>query len=308
MPLRYDTVTFLSDYGRSDEFVGVVHSVVRSITPSVVVVDLTHDIAPYDVRAAGLLLARSAQYLCPGVVLAVVDPGVGSDRRAVAVEVGGGMSVLVGPDNGLLAPAVAMCGGATRAVELNNPDYHLESPGPTFAGRDVFGPVAAHLCAGVPLGDLGVEIDPAGLLPGVLPVAHTDDRGDLVAEVLWVDRYGNAQLNVDPAELDAVAGVDEPVEVSFGDQTRVASRAASYAEVGVGAVGLVTDSYGLVSVAVDRASAAGDLGLAAGTEVRLRVVADDAGGQPGGAGGQPGGAGGQPDGVTVALGQPRRKP
>ena len=106
MTLRYDTISFLSDYGLSDEFVGVVKSVIRSIAPEVVVVDITHQVAPHDVRAGGLALARSAQYMVPGVVLAVVDPGVGGDRRAVAVEVGDGASVLVGPDNGLLAPAV----------------------------------------------------------------------------------------------------------------------------------------------------------------------------------------------------------
>ena len=121
MPLRYDTITFLSDYGLVDEFVGVVHSVVRSIAPEVGIVDLTHGITPYDVRGGGLALARATSYLCPGVVLGVVDPAVGTSRRAIAVEVGDGASVLVGPDNGLLAPAVALCGGATRAVELDQP-------------------------------------------------------------------------------------------------------------------------------------------------------------------------------------------
>ena len=292
MALRFDTITFLSDYGRTDEFVGVVHSVVRAITPEVAVVDLTHEIAPYDTRAAGLLLARSAQYLCPGVVLAVVDPGVGTQRRGVAVEVGDGASVLVGPDNGLLAPAVAMCGGATAAVELDNPEYHLAAPGPTFAGRDIFAPVAAHLCAGVPLTELGTPVDPATLLPGVLPVARLEE-GDLVAEVLWVDRYGNAQLNVDPTELDDLAGEAEPVELAFGDTTRVAARADAYGSVPVGSVGLVVDSYGLVSVVVDRGSAAGELGLGPGIEVRLRPITDE---------------GGTPVGVSVSLGEPRRKP
>ena len=182
MPLRYDTITFLSDYGHADEFVGVVHSVIRSITPDAAVVDLTHDIAPHDVRAAGLLLARSAQYLCPGVVLAVVDPGVGGDRRCVAVEVGDGMSVLVGPDNGLLAPAVAMVGGATRAVELTNTDFHLPAAGATFAGRDIFAPVAAQLCQGVDLAELGERIEPGLLQPGVLPLTRADD-GAVMAPV-----------------------------------------------------------------------------------------------------------------------------
>src|SRR4029453_8534003 len=125
MGARLDTVSFLSDYGTSDEFVGVVHSVVRSIAPHVAVVDITHDIRPYDIKGGSLTLARSAQYLCPGVVLAIVDPGVGTDRRAVAVGGGDGQSSLVGPDNGLPAPAAGMVGGATAAVELTNADYHL---------------------------------------------------------------------------------------------------------------------------------------------------------------------------------------
>lgn len=293
-PLRYDTITFLSDYGVVDEFVGVVHSVIRSIAPAVRVVDLTHHIPAFDVRAGGLTLARAAQYLVPGVVLAVVDPGVGTERRGVAVEVGGGASVLVGPDNGLLAPAVGLCGGADRAVVLTNPEYRLEAPGATFAGRDVFAPAAAHLCAGVPLEALGEEIDPVSLLPGVLPVGYTE--GDtLVAEVLWVDRYGNAQLNVDPAEVEELG---EVVRLSVGDQTRIARRAGSYAAIGAGQVGLVVDSYGLLSVALDRHAAAGELGLAPGTEVRLAAVGEDGSGGDGA--GDPGG------GVEIPVSLGRR--
>ena len=172
---RYDTISFLSDYGHADEFVGVVHSVIRSIAPDVAVVDITHGIARHDTRAGGLALARAANYLCPGVVVAVVDPGVGTDRRPIAIEVGAGVSVLLGPDNGLLAPAVGLVGGATRAVELGNPAYRLPAGGgATFDGRDVFAPAAAHLCVGVPLTELGPEIDPATLLPGVLPISRVE--------------------------------------------------------------------------------------------------------------------------------------
>lgn len=271
MGLRYDTVTFLSDYGHADEFVGVVHSVIRSIAPGAHIVDLTHEVAPYDVRAGGLTLARSAQYLCPGVVLAVVDPGVGGMRRAIAVEVGDGMSVLIGPDNGLLAPAVAMCGGATRAVSLTNEAYQLEAPGPTFAGRDIFAPAAAHLCAGVPFVDLGEEVDPITLLPGMLPVSHFDGE-ELIAEVLWVDRYGNAQLNIDPAEIESFGA---RVRLQFGDQVRTALVATSYADIGPNQLGLVVDSYGLVSIVVDQASAATSFGIVPATEVRLSAFGDD---------------------------------
>lgn len=270
---RYETVTFLSDYGTTDEFVGVVHSVIRSVAPQVDIIDLTHEIAPYDVRAAGLLLARSAPYLCPGVVLAIVDPGVGTSRRAIAVEVGDGDSVLVGPDNGVLAPAVALVGGASRVVELNEPDYQLPAPGATFAGRDVFAPAAAHLCNGVDLAELGPPIDPHALFPGVVPAARYEGAG-FAAEVLWVDRYGNAQLNLGPDDLE---GWDDRVRLAFADTVRTAVRVDTFAEVRPGQVGLVVDSYGLLSVVVDRQSAAGELGLDAGTEVVVEPIAEEDG-------------------------------
>ncbi len=206
-------------------------SVIRQIAPHTTVIDITHDIRPYDVKAASLTLARSAQYLCPGVVLAVVDPGVGTDRRAVAIEVGDGQSYLVGPDNGLLASAVGMSGGATAAVELTNPEYQLAAPGPTFAGRDVFAPAAAHLCAGVPMAELGDLVDVASLLPGIIPLPRPE--GDaLIGEVLWVDRYGNCQLNVDP---DEVEGWGDRIQLKWTrptEGTRTATRVRTYDEIG----------------------------------------------------------------------------
>jgi hypothetical protein len=275
--LRYDTISFLSDYGTRDEFVGVVKSVIRSIAPGAVVIDLCHDIAPHDVRAAALALARSAQYLNPGVVLAVVDPGVGTDRRAIAVEVGGGQSVLVGPDNGLLAPAVGMVGGATRAVELTNTGYHLQAPGNTFDGRDLFAPAAAHLCAGVDLAELGTPLAPSSLRPGILPITRVE--GDaLVAEALWVDRFGNVQLNVDPDDLDELG---ERIRIRSGSSSRVARRVTSYEEIGVGEVGLLTDSYGLLSIALHRSPASDELTLQAGDEVRLEPVEGESGSKDG---------------------------
>ena len=262
-----DTVWFLSDYGLDDEFVGVVKGVVKSIAPQVTVVDLTHQIPAFDIRAGSLALARSMQYLAPGVVLAVVDPGVGSSRRAVAVEVGGDdvTAFLVGPDNGLLAPAVAMVGGARRAVSLTNEDYHLAAPGPTFAGRDVMAPAAAHLCAGLELDLLGEPVDPLSLLPGLMPLSRQED-GRTVGEVLWIDRFGNAQLNVDP---DEIAGIEGPVLVRSGDQARVAARVAHFSELKPGQVGIMVDSYGLLAVVLDQRSAADELRLHTGSAVTL---------------------------------------
>lgn len=268
---RHDTITFLSDYGTGDEFVGVVHSVIRSIAPEVAVVDLTHEVAPHDVRAASLLLARSAQYLCPGVVLAVVDPGVGTERRAVAVEVGDGASVLVGPDNGLLAPAVAMVGGASRAVVLDRPEHHLPSPGATFDGRDVFAPVAAALAQGLDLHDVGTPLDPASLQPAMVPLSRVEE-GDLIAQVLWIDRFGNAQLNISPEE---VAPLGERVRLRFGSTTRSAEVVRTYGEVGSGQVGLVVDSYGLLSISMDRRSAATELGLSEDDPVTVESLEGD---------------------------------
>src|SRR3954468_22343225 len=234
MGRTYDTITFLSDYGLADEFVGVVKSVIRSIAADVTVIDLTHEIEPHDVRGAGLTLARSAQYLVPGVVLAVVDPGVATPRRAIAVEVGGGQSILVGPGNGVVAPAVAMVGGLGRAVALPNSDDQLPAPGPTFAGRDVFAPAAAYLCAGVDLEEIGDLVDPSTLMPGLMPISR-EENGALIADVLWIDRYGNAQLNVDPGEVEAWG---DRIRLRFGDTSRTARRTDSYAALKAGEVGL----------------------------------------------------------------------
>ena len=146
----------------------MVKAVLRDLAPHAVVLDLTHGVRPFDVRGGSLALARAIPYVPDGVVLAVVDPGVGTSRRALAIEVAGGAGVLLGPDNGLLAPAVAITGGADRAVELTNPEHHLAAPGATFAGRDVFAPAAAHLCNGGELTDLGPLVDTGLLMPGMV--------------------------------------------------------------------------------------------------------------------------------------------
>lgn len=270
---RFDTVSFLTDYGTADEFVGVVKSVIRDIAPQVTVIDLTHEITPFDVRAGSLALARCIGYVPSGIVLAVVDPGVGTTRRAIAIEVAGGAGVVIGPDNGLLAPAVAMAGGAERAFELTNPEYQLESAGATFAGRDVFAPAAAHLCNGVPIEMFGVEVDTGLLLPATVPLPR-EDGGALMAEVLWVDRFGNCQLNVGPDDIPANWGAvlqlhtGSPTDPS-GQATRRVSRSTSFAGLPPGSAGLVLDSYGMLSVCLDQRSAAEEIGLAAGDQVTL---------------------------------------
>ena len=275
---RFETVSLLTDYGTVDEFAGVVKAVIRDIAPHVMVVDLTHEIPPFDVRAGSLALARCITYVPSGVVMAVVDPGVATNRRAIAIEVAGGSGVVIGPDNGLLAPAVAMTGGAERAVELTNPDYRLLTPGATFAGRDIFAPAAAHICNGVDLSELGPEVDTVSLMPATVPLPR-EDGDTIVAEVLWVDRFGNCELNVGPDELPAAWTGDIQLRIrSAADPAngivRRATRATNFAALGQGQPGLVLDSYGMLAVCLYRRSASEELGLIAGDQVVLAALDD----------------------------------
>ena len=270
------TISFLSDYGLVDEFVGVVKAVIRQLAPDTGVIDISHDIHPHDVRAGSLTLVRAIQYLPDGVVLAIVDPGVGTARRAIAVEAGDDGMILVGPDNGLMAPAAAILGGARRAVSLTNTSLHLSAAGPTFAGRDIFAPVAAHLSNGMDLTEVGYLVDPAGLLPGIVPLTRVED-GVVHGEVLWVDRFGNAQLNVDPNDI---VDFGAAVTLTMGSVVRTAKRADTYGSIRGSEIGLVVDSYGLVSVCLDRQSASRELGLAAGMAIDLSEPTDGPGGPP----------------------------
>jgi len=271
----YDTVSFLSDLGYESEHAGVVKAVIRESAPHVVVIDLTHGIAPFDTRGASLSLARAVPYLTEGIVIAAVDPGASNERRLVAVEVAGGAGIFIGPDNGVLAPGVALAGGAERAVVLDRDELHLATPGATFVARDVFAPIAALLANGEDLFDVGTEIDPSLLLPGIIPIPR-EENGGFEGEVLWVDRFGNCQLNVslDDLETSWVNPV-ERVRVSFGDTTRNFVVVQSFAELGQGATGLVIDSAGLLCVAVDCGSATEQLGLGEGQQVTLQPGGDE---------------------------------
>lgn len=275
MARRFDTISFLSDLGTTDEAVGVVKSVVRDLAPHAVVIDLTHQIPAYDVRAGSLALARAIGYVPSGVVLASVDAGVAATRPLVAIQVANGEGVLVGPDNGVLAPAVAMAGGAEVAVLLTDPRFHLASAGGPFATRDVLAPVAAHLCNGVDLAELGESVDADALLPGVVPLPREAPGGGVVAEVLWVDRLGNCQLNIG---LDDLApwgdSLGTRVQVAATDLVRVAERVEHASTLGAGSVGLQVDPYGMLALALDRRAAAEELSLGVGDQVTLSPLAE----------------------------------
>ena len=261
-------VTFLSDYGLEDEFVGVCHGVIASIAPDARVIDVSHAVPRHDVRAGALMLRHAVPYAPPGVHLAVVDPGVGSDRRPVALRAADDR-LLVGPDNGLLLPLAERLGGVVEGVDVTHSPFRLEPVSATFHGRDVFAPVAAHLAAGRALGEAGTPLDPAELVALELPEPRLQD-GVLVAHVVWLDRFGNAQLDV-PHELAIQWGarLGDRLVVEVAGEHRPAQYARTFADVPEGATLVYEDAARMLAVAVNRGSAAEGLGLHRDLEVRL---------------------------------------
>ena len=255
---------FLSDYGITDPFAGICHAVIARIAPDVRVIDLTHAIEPHDVRQGALSLAAAVPYSPEdAVLLAVVDPGVGTPRRAVAIEAAA--RLLVGPDNGLLWLAAEAAGGAGRAVEL--PVQGDASS--TFHGRDVFAPAAARLASGEPLERLGRELDPATLSRIDVPLVEVR-RGSLRSHVLGIDRFGNVQLAARPGALAEAELSDAPqVEVRVGMRSAPLVRARTFADVPAGSLGVITDSTGFLAIVRNRGSAAETLGLGPGDRVVL---------------------------------------
>lgn len=261
-------ISFLSDFGLRDEFVGVVHGVLAKLAPQSRVIDVTHDVPRGDVRAGALAMTRAIQYLPEGVALMVVDPGVGTDRKALAVETPWGF--FVGPDNGLLSPAVALSGGASRIVSIENPEAMIPSPGATFHGRDVFAPAAGLLATGdADLDELGPTVDGGDVSPMLLPLPETKD-GVVNGQCWWVDGFGNAQSNVGPDELGAVGlSRGSEVTVTIGSSPHRLRWVTSYADTPSGEPLLYVDSAGLVAIAVNGGSAAERLRLAPGVDVRF---------------------------------------
>jgi S-adenosyl-L-methionine hydrolase (adenosine-forming) len=263
----YDWITFTSDYGLEDPFVGVCHGVVARVAPRVRVIDVTHAVAPQDVRQGAWALAQAVPYLPRAVHLAVVDPGVGTGRGMVAVEAGG--QVLVGPDNGLLLWAAEALGGVERVHALQNPAYRLEPVSRTFHGRDVFAPAAAHLAAGVEPGELGPELDRGRLVRLERAVARVDG-GRVRASVVAVDHFGNLALDLRPEDLERVGvAAGDPVEVRVGGRAHRLAFADTFASVPAGDLVLHEDSFGSLAVAVNLGRAAERLGAGPGDRVEV---------------------------------------
>jgi S-adenosylmethionine hydrolase len=265
-------ITFLSDYGYDDEFAGVCRAVIRQIAPDAPLIDLTHGIARQNVRQGAVALANALPFCPPGVHLAVVDPGVGSPRRAVAIAVAAEGRMLVGPDNGLLSRAADRLGGATAAVDLGGSPFRLEPLSATFHGRDLFAPVAAHLALGAKLEEAGEPLDPAMLATLELPAPRIDEK-EVVAHAIHHDAFGNVTLDLDTSMLSGgPLRPGERFQVRAPDGRFEARWARTFADVEPGDVLLHEDSSGALALAVNGGDAAALMNLKPDSEVTLRPL------------------------------------
>jgi S-adenosylmethionine hydrolase len=264
-------ITFLTDFGLEDDFVGVCHGVIRRIAPEVEIIDITHGIQPHGVLQGAIVLANTLPYLPAGVHLAVVDPGVGSDRRSIALRSSDGR-FYVGPDNGLLVPAAEKFGGIEAAYEITNREYALEPVSATFHGRDIFSPAAAHLASGIALDELGPEIEANSLARLEVPRPEVTDR-TIRACCLYVDRFGNMQLNLTRQHL-AQLGIEpgNQVELELAMERYYAVAARTFTDARGGEIILYEDAYENIAIAISGGSAAETLSAEPGVNVRIRTA------------------------------------
>ncbi len=262
-------ICFLSDFGLADDFVGTCKGVMLSIAPGVAIVDLTHQVPGFEVEVGAEMLHHATRYMPDDAIyLAVVDPGVGTKRWALALRTGKG-ALLVGPDNGLLVPAAEALGGISEVALLNDERYHVHPVSNTFHGRDVFAPAAAHLAAGVELLELGETADPSSLvrlsLPGVEEGGFAGEG--VAARIISIDRYGNARLSVMQEESGLEYGT--ALRIDAGDGEMPVRYLETFGSAKAGELVLVPDSHWRLSVAINKGNAAHALGLKVGGRVRL---------------------------------------
>jgi S-adenosylmethionine hydrolase len=264
-------ITFLSDYGLEDAFVGICHGVIGRICPAARVIDITHGIARHDVREGALALRAALRYMPAGVHLAVVDPDVGANRRAVALRTAD-ERLMVGPDNGLLWLAAEDAGGIVEAVDIASSPWRLEPVSATFHGRDVFAPVAAQLADGAGLDRAGKPLDPAELVRFELPSSRVQG-GALIVHAIHIDRFGNVQLNASHEQLVALSlDLGSRVELGVNGGGRNARYVRTFADVDADELLLYEDAEGTLAIAVSRGNAAERLGLSVGQQVRIRTA------------------------------------
>jgi S-adenosylmethionine hydrolase len=264
-------ITFLSDFGLQDDFVGTCHGVIKRIAPEAEIIDITHGIPPQHVLQGALVLSNTLSYMPKGVHLAVVDPGVGGRRRALAIRDGEGR-LYVGPDNGLLIPAAERFGGIAAAHELANPDYALQPVSRTFHGRDLFSPAAAHLAQGVELAQLGPPVASEALVRLDIPRPEIG-ASRARATVLYVDRYGNMQLNLAREEMEEIGvAPGTRIELECRGERFYAVAARTFADARPGDIILYEDSYRNIAVAISGGNAAEMFAARAGDLIDVRLT------------------------------------
>jgi len=264
-------ISFLSDFGLQDDFVGTCHGVIKRIAPEAEIIDITHGIEPQAVLQGALVLANTVPYMPEGVHLAVVDPGVGSGRRCLALRDAGGR-LYIGPDNGLLVPAAEKLGGIAQAWELTNATYMLEPVSRTFHGRDVFAPAAAHLSNGVAPEELGPAVEPPSLIRLELPKPEVGEAR-IRATVLYIDRFGNVQLNLSRADVERAGIVPGTrLELDLGVDRYYATAASAFADARAGDIILYEDAYQNIAVAITDGNAAEMFSIRPGQELSVRVL------------------------------------
>jgi S-adenosyl-L-methionine hydrolase (adenosine-forming) len=263
-------ISFLSDYGYEDDFVGVCHGVIQRIAPGVQVIDITHGLPRHEIRAGAIVLRNTLPFMPPGVHLAIVDPGVGGPRRALALRCADGR-LLVGPDNGLLQPAAERFGGVELAVDLDSSPFLLEPVSATFHGRDVFAPVAAALAVGTRPEETGRSFPSEELVQmTTLPTAVVGD-GEVTAHAVYLDRFGNVQLNLDREQMAAAAlEPGDRLVIEAAGRRHHATFARTFSDVPPEELLVYEDSYGAMAIAANRDSAARRLGVTLDSLLHLR--------------------------------------
>jgi S-adenosylmethionine hydrolase len=264
-------ISLLTDYGTADDFVGVCHGVIASIAPDARIIDLTHGIPRGAVRQGALVLRNTLPYMPAGIHVAVVDPQVGTERRAVALRCRDGR-MLVGPDNGLLSLAWERAEGVELAVDVTRSTHRLEPVSATFHGRDVFAPVAAYLAAGAQLAEAGEPLDPETLAQVQPPEPAGAEDGRVGAHALATDRFGNVALDLSHETLAGTGlTLGGEVEIAVRDEFHLATYAVTFADVGQGELLVYEDAYRMLAIAINQGDARATLGLEPDDEVQLRA-------------------------------------
>jgi S-adenosylmethionine hydrolase len=261
-------ICFLSDFGLADDFVGTCKGVMLGVAPGVAIVDLTHEVPGFEVEVGAEILHHATRYMSDDMIyLAVVDPGVGTERRALALRTQNG-AFLVGPDNGLLIPAAEALGGILEVVLLTDRRYHVHPVSNTFHGRDVFAPAAAHLAAGMEVSELGEAADPSSLVGLNLPGVEEERVGEgVTAGIISIDRYGNARLSIMQEESGLEYGT--ALKIDAGDGEMPVRYLETFGSAKAGELVLVPDSHWRLSLAINKGNAAHALGLKVGGKVRM---------------------------------------